>query len=102
MSRGQTLAEWINEEPGRLIIIKPGINVSSGRVSFYCYSRVGGGRKVYATVEATTEYLMIPAVGELIVDSVKTSIAGLLAGEAEHGVSERTDGVMEDDDAEEA
>lgn len=98
MSRGKTFAEWLNEEPGRLIIIKPSVDSSSGRVSFYCYSRVPGGRKVFATVEASIEYLMIPAVGEMIVDSVKMSIAGLLAGESEYGVSERTDGIMEDAD----
>lgn len=101
MSKAKTFAEWLNEEPGRLIIIKPGVDSSSGRVSFYCYSRVAGGRKVFATVEASIEYLMIPAVGEMIVGSVETSIADLLAGDDECGVSKRTDEIMEDDDASE-
>lgn len=98
MSKGQTFAEWLNEEPGRLIIIKPGIGEPPNYVSFYCHTKVEDGRKVYATVNASVDYLMIPAVGEMIVDSVKTSIAGLLAGEAEHGTSERIDEIMEDND----
>lgn len=99
MSRAQTFAEWLNEEPGRLIIIKPGIGEPPNYVSFYCYARVADGRKVYTTVNASIDYLMIPAVGEMLVKEVKTSIAELLAGEDECGVSERSDEVTEDSDA---
>jgi hypothetical protein len=77
------LAEWLEEQPGRYVVIRRAETVNEpvvrpGYVHFDLYSRLPDGRKVAASVEIHDQLFTADA-GSLLVHEAELAIANLLS-----------------------